>query len=218
MAKKTIKTSKKKAAKKTTKKTQGKGAPQKSTTKSLSSSKSSTSTSATAGKSKPSNYQGIGVGESVPAFQQTATSATGGPRTINQNDLRGNITVLYFYPKDNTPGCTLEGQDFKRRFNDLVKLGVQVLGVSRDSMKAHENFKLKCGFPFDLIADENEVLCKMFDVIQMKSLYGRKFEGIERSTFVIDSSGKLRREWRKVKVNGHVAEVIDYIRRDLAKK
>ncbi len=163
-------------------------------------------------------YKGVGIGETVPAFEQIATSASGGPRTINQKDLRGNITVLYFYPKDNTPGCTLEGRDFKSRFNDLVRLGVQVLGVSRDSMKAHESFKSKCGFPFDLVADENQVLCKMFDVIQMKSLYGRKFEGIERSTFIIDASGKLQREWRKVKVDGHVDEVLQFIREDLVEK
>ena len=121
----------------------------------------------------------------------------------------GKRTVLYFYPKDNTPGCTLEGQDFKARHKDFMALNTQILGVSRDSVKSHEGFKSACGFPFELLADPGDVLGRMFDVIQIKSLYGRTFEGIERSTFLIDERGRLRHEWRKVKVDGHVEEVLN---------
>lgn len=150
----------------------------------------------------------LGPGDRAPAFSKDATSG----QKLSLRDFAGKKLVLYFYPKDNTPGCTIEGHDFRRLYKDFSRAGAEIIGVSRDSMKSHEGFKEKCGFPFELIADENGELCKAFDVIQMKSLYGRKFEGIERSTFVIDDSGKIAREWRKVKVAGHAEEVLDFVK------
>jgi thioredoxin-dependent peroxiredoxin len=125
--------------------------------------------------------------------------------------LKGETYVLYFYPKDNTPGCTLEGQDFKKHFARFKKLGVRVFGVSRDSLASHEKFCVKMGLPFPLISDPNEDLCKEYDVIQWKNMYGKKVRGIERSTFVIDEKGRVEKEWRKVKVDGHVSEVLTYL-------
>ena len=135
---------------------------------------------------------------------------TGG-EFFSLSEFKGKTTVLYFYPKDNTPGCTTEGQDFAKNYKKFQKLGVEILGVSRDSLTSHEKFKTKMKFPFDLISDPTEVLCKKFDVIQMKSLYGKKFLGIERSTFVINAKGKIEKEWRKVKVAGHVNEVLAFL-------
>ena len=117
--------------------------------------------------------------------------------------------VLYFYPKDSTPGCTTEGQDFRDLHAKFKRAGAIVLGVSRDSLASHEKFKEKLKLPFELLSDPDEALCKQFDVIREKSLYGRKFLGVERSTFLIDDTGRLRREWRKVKVNGHAAGVLE---------
>jgi len=148
------------------------------------------------------------VGQAAPSIILPAT----GGQNLSLADFKGRRVVLYFYPKDNTPGCTLEGYDFKRLERDFSSADTVILGVSKDRMKAHEGFKSKCGFPFELLSDEEEKLCRAFDVIQMKSLYGRKFLGIERSTFVIDRDGKVVREWRKVKVNGHAEEVLDYVR------
>ncbi len=133
--------------------------------------------------------------------------ATGG-QTIRLKALRGSNVVLYFYPKDETPGCTTEGQEFRDLHAKFRRLNTQIFGVSRDSLASHEKFRDKHQFPFDLISDPDETLCRQFDVIQEKSLYGRKFMGIERSTFLIDASGKLRAEWRKVKVKGHAGEVL----------
>ena len=144
----------------------------------------------------------------VANFVAEATSG----KTIRLKELRGNNVVLYFYPKDATPGCTNEGRDFSaahRRFRARKTL---VFGVSRDSLESHEKFKAKQGFPFELISDPDEKLCRQFDVIQEKTLYGRKFMGVERSTFLIDGDGKLRAEWRKVKVGGHVDEVLDAVK------
>ncbi|MDH5513253.1 MAG: peroxiredoxin, partial [Gammaproteobacteria bacterium] len=121
--------------------------------------------------------------------------------------------VLYFYPKDDTPGCTLEGQDFRASHGRFKKLKTVILGVSRDSLASHEKFKAKFKFPFDLVSDEGEKLCKLFDVIREKSLYGRKYLGVDRSTFILDGDGVLRREFRGVKVKGHVDEVIEEIRK-----
>ena len=129
--------------------------------------------------------------------------------TIQRKKLRGQNVVIYFYPKDNTPGCTTEGQDFRDLHTKFRRQNTIVLGVSRDSLASHEKFREKQKFPFDLISDPDEALCKQFDVIQEKTLYGRKFMGVERSTFLIDAAGKLRREWRKVKVKGHAAEVLE---------
>ncbi len=132
--------------------------------------------------------------------------------TIRLKDLRGRNVVIYFYPKDSTPGCTAEGQDFRDLHAKFRRQGAIVLGVSRDSMASHEKFRDKQKFPFDLISDPDEALCRKFDVIQEKTLYGRKFMGIERSTFLIDAAGKLRNEWRKVKVKGHAAEVLEAVK------
>ena len=135
-----------------------------------------------------------------------------GDKKIRLKDLRGKNVVLYFYPKDATPGCTLEGQDFRDLYPKFRRQKTVVLGVSRDSIESHEKFKTKQKFPFDLLSDTDEKLCRKFDVIREKNLYGRKFLGIERSTFLIDADGKLRREWRKVKVKGHASEVLDAVK------
>lgn len=131
--------------------------------------------------------------------------------TIRLKKLRGQKVIIYFYPKDSTPGCTTEGQDFRDLHAKFRRQDAVILGVSRDSVASHEKFRDKQKFPFDLISDPDEELCKKFDVIREKTLYGRKFMGIERSTFLIDAAGKLRREWRKVKVKGHAAEVLEAV-------
>ena len=126
--------------------------------------------------------------------------------------MRGRPVVLYFYPKDDTPGCTMEGAQFRDLHQKFEKAGAIVVGVSRDSLKSHENFKAKMAFPFELVADADEKLCSEFGVIKMKHMYGRKVRGIERSTFVIDAKGTLVREWRKVKVPGHGEEVLEFVK------
>jgi len=136
------------------------------------------------------------------------TAESTGDKKIRLRDLRGQQVVIYFYPKDSTPGCTLEGQDFGQLHSRFKRLKTVILGVSRDSIASHEKFRAKQKFPFDLLSDPDEKLCRKFDVIREKTLYGRKFMGIERSTFLIDADGKLRREWRKVKVKGHADEVL----------
>ncbi|MBT8091771.1 MAG: peroxiredoxin [Gammaproteobacteria bacterium] len=133
-------------------------------------------------------------------------------KKIRLKDLRGSNVVLYFYPKDSTPGCTTEGRDFAALLPKFRRANTVILGVSRDSLASHEKFREKQGFPFDLISDPDEKLCKKFDVIQEKSLYGRKFMGVVRSTFLIDADGKLRREWRGVKVKGHAEEVLEAVK------
>lgn len=140
----------------------------------------------------------------VPDFKSEAT----GGKTIQLKSLRGKKVVVYFYPKDLTPGCTSEGQDFRDLYAKFKRAGAEVLGVSRDTLTSHEKFKEKLKLPFDLLSDPDESLCKQFDVIREKSLYGRKFLGVERSTFLIDEKGKLRQEWRKIRVKGHAAEVL----------
>ena len=147
------------------------------------------------------------VGNKAPDITLPAT----GDQKIKLSALRGKPVVLYFYPKDSTPGCTLEGQDFRDRHDAFAAHGATILGVSRDTLRSHENFKAKQSFPFDLLADTEETACHRYDVIKEKNMYGRKVLGIERSTFLIDSSGKLVREWRKVKVKGHVEEVLDAV-------
>lgn len=140
------------------------------------------------------------------------TAAATGDKTLRLKDLRGSNVVLYFYPKDSTPGCTTEGRDFAALNASFRRQKTVILGVSRDSLASHEKFKEKQGFPFDLLSDPEEKLCRQFDVIQEKSLYGRKFMGVVRSTFLIDADGKLRREWRNVKVKGHAEEVLDAVK------
>jgi len=136
---------------------------------------------------------------------------TGGAETALA-DYRGKTLVLYFYPKASTPGCTQEGKDFTEAIAKLRRQSAVILGVSRDSLKAQENFKAKQGFPFDLVADTEEKMCEAFDVIKMKNMYGKQVRGIERSTFLIDADGVLRREWRGVKVKGHVDEVLEAVK------
>ncbi len=143
----------------------------------------------------------------VADFKADAT----GKQQLRLKDFRGQNVVLYFYPKDDTPGCTLEGQDFRDLHRKFKRQNTVILGVSRDSIAAHEKFREKQKFPFDLLSDPDEKLCAKFDVIREKTLYGRKFMGIERSTFLIDAGGILRREWRKVKVKGHAAEVLSAV-------
>ena len=134
--------------------------------------------------------------------------ATGG-KTIRLKDLRGRNVVIYFYPKDSTPGCTTEGRDFSALHNRFKRANTAIFGVSRDSLSSHEKFKEKQGFPFELISDPDENLCRKFDAIHEKTLYGRKHMGVVRSTFLIDADGKLRQEWRNVKVGGHADEVLE---------
>ena len=146
----------------------------------------------------------VKIGKKVPDFKLPAT----GDQEIRLSDLKGQKVVLYFYPKDNTPGCTTEGQGFRDNIRKFRNQNAVILGVSRDSMNSHEKFKEKQCFPFELLSDSDEKLCKMFDVIKEKNMYGKKVMGIERSTFLIDEDGVLRQEWRKVKVDGHVEEVL----------
>ena len=150
----------------------------------------------------------VSIGKKVAKFSLPAT----GDRTISLQDFSGSHLVLYFYPKDNTPGCTLEARDFRDAWRKFRKAGADILGVSRDSLKLHEKFRSKLDLPFDLLSDGEEVLCRQFDVIREKSLYGRKFLGIERSTFLIDEKGVLRQEWRKVRVKGHAEEVLQAVK------
>ena len=150
----------------------------------------------------------IKVDTPLPDFTAHATSDT----TFTLSELAGKKVVIYFYPKDHTPGCTTEGQNFRDMHEDFLAADTLVFGVSRDSLRTHENFRAKQDFPFELISDADETLCRQFDVIRQKQLYGKQYEGIELSTFLIDREGVLRREWRKVKVAGHVAEVLEAAR------
>ncbi len=148
------------------------------------------------------------IGKPAPAFENPAT----GDQTISLASLKGKNVVLYFYPKDSTPGCTTEGQNFRDSYEAFQDADTEILGVSRDSVRSHENFKAKQDFPFHLLSDKEETLCKAYDVIKEKNMYGRKSMGIERSTFVIDKQGNLAREWRKVRVKGHVDEVLEFVK------
>lgn len=147
------------------------------------------------------------VGSKITDFSATATGGT-----FKLSDQRGHPVVMYFYPKDNTPGCTMEGSQFRDLYKQFVKAGAVVVGVSRDSLKSHESFKAKMGFPFELISDPDEKLCEQFGVIKMKNMYGRQVRSIERSTFLVGPDGKLAREWRGVKVPGHAAEVLEAVK------
>jgi thioredoxin-dependent peroxiredoxin len=144
----------------------------------------------------------------VPEFTLAAT----GGESISSTALKGKKVVLYFYPKDSTPGCTTEAQQFRDLHPQFVKAGATILGVSRDSIKSHENFKAKLGLPFELLSDTDEALCKAFGVIKMKNLYGKQVRGIERSTFLIDAKGVLRHEWRGVKVDGHASALLEAVK------
>lgn len=146
--------------------------------------------------------------ETVPDFALPSTSG----RTFSLAAARGSLLVLYFYPKDSTPGCTTEARQFSDAYGELRSLGAEVYGISRDSIASHERFKEKLGLPFELLSDAEEKACTQFGVIRMKNLYGRQVRGIERSTFVIDRAGVLRRQWRGVKADGHAREVLDFLR------
>ena len=148
------------------------------------------------------------IGGKVPNL----SGATNGGKTVTLSGLKGKFVVVYFYPKDNTTGCTREAQDFRDQQRAFTKLGAVVIGVSRDSVKSHDGFIAKHELPFDLVADTDESWCKAFDVIHEKVLYGRRYLGVVRSTFLIGPDGRLRREWRNVKVPGHVAEVLEAIK------
>jgi peroxiredoxin Q/BCP len=149
----------------------------------------------------------ISPGNTVADFEAVST----GDKTIKLTDYRGRYVVIYFYPKDNTPGCTQEGQAFRDNIEKFTALNAVIVGVSRDSVRVHEGFKSKQAFPFDLLSDTDEKLCAAFDVIKMKNMYGKQVRGIERSTFLIDPEGVLIREWRKVKVKNHGEEVLEAI-------
>ncbi|MHB8474190.1 MAG: peroxiredoxin [Gammaproteobacteria bacterium] len=146
----------------------------------------------------------LAIGKPAPDFERPAT----GNKTIKLSELRGKWVVLYFYPRDNTPGCTQEGENFNDLHPQFRKLGAVILGVSRDTIGSHRGFHSRMSFTFDLLSDEDETVCKLFDVMKLKTQYGQQAIGVERSTFLIDPEGVLRREWRKVKVEGHAREVL----------
>ena len=148
-------------------------------------------------------------GKKCPIFKGDSTSN----KVISNKDFLGKNLVIYFYPKDSTPGCTTEGQDFRDNYKTFKKLNTDILGVSRDSVKSHENFKQKQSFPFELLSDPEEIMCKDFDVMKLKSMYGKEYIGVDRSTFLISSEGKIIKEWRSVKVKGHVDEVLDEVKK-----
>jgi len=151
---------------------------------------------------------GLKIGSKVQNFSLEGTSNL----QFNLKDFAGKNIIIYFYPKDSTPGCTNEGIDFKDLYESFINLNTKIFGISRDSLKSHENFKAKYNFPFELLSDPDEVACQLFDVIKMKNMYGKQVRGIERSTFIINIQGELIQEWRGVKVNGHVVEVLDFIK------
>ena len=143
-------------------------------------------------------------GKKCPNFNGQCTSGL----VLSNKDFIGKNLVVYFYPKDSTPGCTTEGQDFRDNYKKFKDFNTEIIGVSRDSIKSHENFKLKQSFPFELLSDHDEKMCKAFDVMKMKSMYGREYMGVDRSTVLINKSGKVLKEWRSVKVKGHIDEVL----------
>jgi peroxiredoxin Q/BCP len=147
----------------------------------------------------------VALNQPVDDFQAQAT----GGQTVQLSELKGRQVVVYFYPKDSTPGCTTQGQDFRDLHEQFKAAGTEVFGVSRDGLKSHDNFKAKQGFTFELISDKEEALCQLFDVIKLKKLYGKEYLGVDRSTFLIDRDGVLRQEWRGVKVPGHVQAVLE---------
>ena len=149
----------------------------------------------------------IEINSPVPELTLEGTNNT----TFSINNYVGKNLVIYFYPKDSTPGCTNESIDFKDNYDIFQKLNAEIFGISRDSLKSHEKFKAKYSFPFELLSDADEIACNLFDVIKMKNMYGKKVRGIERSTFLISTEGKLINEWRGVKVNGHVQELIEFL-------
>lgn len=151
------------------------------------------------------------MADKKPSLSKTSLPATG-ERKLKLADFKGQPLVVYFYPRDNTPGCTRQGQEFRDLYAEFQAAGCEIIGVSRDTIASHEKFAAKQAFPFPLLADVDEKLCREFDVIKEKNMYGKKVMGIERSTFLFDAQGKLAREWRKVRVPGHVEEVLEAVR------
>jgi peroxiredoxin Q/BCP len=149
----------------------------------------------------------IEINSPVPDLTLEGTNNT----TFSISNFAGKNLIIYFYPKDSTPGCTNESIDFKDNYDVFQKLNTEIFGISRDSLKSHEKFKAKYSFPFELLSDADEIACDLFDVIKMKNMYGKKVRGIERSTFLINTEGKLINEWRGVKVNGHIQELIKFL-------
>ena len=147
------------------------------------------------------------VGKKCPAFKADATN----DQMVENSSFNGMNVVIYFYPKDSTPGCTTEGQNFRDLYEEFQANNTEIIGVSRESIKSHENFKEKQSFPFELLSDPDEKVCKAYDVMKLKSMYGREYIGVDRSTFIIDANSKLVKEWRGVKVKGHADEVLDFI-------
>ena len=145
------------------------------------------------------------VGKKCPAFKADATN----DQIVENASFKGMNVVIYFYPKDSTPGCTTEGQNFRDLYEEFQANNTEIIGVSRESIKSHENFKEKQSFPFELLSDPDEKVCKAYDVMKLKSMYGREYMGVDRSTFLISTKGKVLKEWRTVKVKGHVQEVLD---------
>lgn len=148
------------------------------------------------------------VNQPVPDFELPSTAK----KDFHLSAATGKTLVIYFYPKDDTPGCTTEGRDFRDWYKEFNQFGCDVVGISRDSVKSHQNFKTKMDFPFELLSDSDETVCELFGVMKMKNMYGKQVRGIERSTFVIDSNGILRGEWRGVKIPGHVEEVLEFVK------
>jgi len=148
------------------------------------------------------------LGKKCPAFKAEATN----DQIISNTSFEGKNFVIYFYPKDSTPGCTTEGQEFRDNIKLFKKMNTEILGVSRESIKSHEKFKSKENFPFELLSDSDEKVCKAFDVMKLKSMYGREYMGVDRSTFLVDLTGKVKAEWRNVKVKDHVKEVLDKVK------
>ena len=147
-------------------------------------------------------------GKKCPKFSAECTSGL----SLSNKDFEGKNFVIYFYPKDSTPGCTTEGQEFRDNYKSFKKLNTEILGVSRDSIKSHENFKSKQSFPFELLSDPDEKVCKAFDVMKLKSMYGREYIGVDRSTFLVSAKGIILKEWRSVKVKGHVEDVLSSVK------
>ena len=148
------------------------------------------------------------LNQTIPDFELPATSGT----NFKLSNHQGKILVIYFYPKDNTPGCTTQGMQFRDNYTEFQTLNTEIFGISRDSLKSHENFKAKFSFPFELLADTEELACGLFGVMKMKKMYGKQVRGVERSTFVIDKNGTLIQEWRGVKVDGHAQTVLNFIK------
>ena len=148
------------------------------------------------------------LNQTVTDFELPATTGT----TFKLSNYQGKTLIVYFYPKDNTPGCTTQGMQFRDSYAEFQAANAEIVGVSRDNLKSHENFKAKFSFPFELLADTEELACGIFGVMKMKNMYGKQVRGVERSTFVIDKSGILVHEWRGVKVDGHAQEVLNFIK------